>query len=439
MKALMKNLLYIHTHDSGRYISPYGYAVPTPNLQRLAEQSLLFRHAFCAAPTCSPSRAAMLTGTSAHSSGMLGLAHRGFKMKEARRHLSFFLKENGYNTALAGIQHEAGRREDLGYEKFLGKKKLSADYDEQNAAAAAEFICRYKAEKPFFLSVGIHNTHREYPTATGEINPDYVMPPYPIPDNAENRLDTARYMRSAQIADNCVGTVLEALDKAGLTENTVVLFTTDHGIAMPFMKCNLSDAGIGVAMMIRALGYPGMEKATDSLVSHTDVFPTLCDLLCIPKPEWLQGVSMLPVLNDPKAKIREEIFSEVTYHAAYEPMRCVRTENYKLIKYYGDYDLSVPCNIDDSIPKRQMLDAGLAERRHPKEMLFDLRFDPAERVNLIGEKEYAEIYADLSERLINWQKQTKDPLLEYPCRIPAPKGAIVNTRECLQPYFPEYE
>ena len=72
------NILYIHSHDTGRYLQPYGHAIPTPNLQRLAEQGILFRRAYCAAPTCSPSRAALLTGQSPHSAGMLGLANRGF-------------------------------------------------------------------------------------------------------------------------------------------------------------------------------------------------------------------------------------------------------------------------------------------------------------------------------------------------------------------------
>src|SRR5437763_15364561 len=76
------NILYIHSHDSGRYLQPYGYAVPTPNLQKLAREGVLFRQAFSAAPTCSPSRACLLTGQFAHQNGMLGLAHRGFAMTD---------------------------------------------------------------------------------------------------------------------------------------------------------------------------------------------------------------------------------------------------------------------------------------------------------------------------------------------------------------------
>jgi len=101
------NILYLHSHDTGRYIQPYGHFVETPNLQRLAEEGVLFRSAFSAAPTCSPSRAALLTGQSPHSCGMLGLAHRGFSLTDYRHHLLHSLREGGFRSVLAGIQHVA--------------------------------------------------------------------------------------------------------------------------------------------------------------------------------------------------------------------------------------------------------------------------------------------------------------------------------------------
>src|ERR671929_1909800 len=94
------NILYIHSHDSGRYLQPYGHAVPTPNLQRLASEGVLFRRAFSCAPTCSPSRAALLTGQFPHQNGMIGLAHRGFRLNDYSRHLVHTLREAGYWSAL---------------------------------------------------------------------------------------------------------------------------------------------------------------------------------------------------------------------------------------------------------------------------------------------------------------------------------------------------
>ena len=102
------NILYIHSHDTGRFTSPYGYAVPTPHLQRLAAEGVVFRQAYCAAPTCSPSRASLLTGECPHSNGMLGLAHRGFAMTPSGydHHIVRTLRrEAGYYSALVGLQH----------------------------------------------------------------------------------------------------------------------------------------------------------------------------------------------------------------------------------------------------------------------------------------------------------------------------------------------
>ena len=121
------NILYIHSHDTGRIISPYGHAIETPNLQRLAEEGILFRQNFCVNPTCSPSRASLLTGTYPHENGMTGLAHRGWSLNDYKHHLVHTLRAAGYYSALAGIQHVAvdtpakAAWERIGYDQFLGK------------------------------------------------------------------------------------------------------------------------------------------------------------------------------------------------------------------------------------------------------------------------------------------------------------------------------
>ena len=109
------NFIYIHTHDSGREMEPYGAGCHNPALMRLAKESILFRNAHCVAPTCSPSRAAMLTGMTAHNSGMYGLAHRGFSLNDYSQHLAPYLGKHGYYTALIGVQHEAKDPAVIGY------------------------------------------------------------------------------------------------------------------------------------------------------------------------------------------------------------------------------------------------------------------------------------------------------------------------------------
>ncbi|HYA98698.1 MAG TPA: sulfatase-like hydrolase/transferase [Ktedonobacteraceae bacterium] len=106
------NILYIHSHDTGRYVQPYGHAISTPNIQHLAEQGILFRKAFCVAPTCSPSRAGLLTGQYAHCSGMTGLAHRGFSLSDYNQHVVHTLRKAGYYSALIGEEHLSKNPED---------------------------------------------------------------------------------------------------------------------------------------------------------------------------------------------------------------------------------------------------------------------------------------------------------------------------------------
>ena len=121
------NVIYINTHDSGRVLSPYGYDIPTDNLKEFAKDALTFTNTYCVRPTCSPSRAGLLTGTYPHQNGMLGLAQRGFSLAKPENHLANFLKNNGYTTCLSGIQHEYGwyldleenGLHDLGYENIL--------------------------------------------------------------------------------------------------------------------------------------------------------------------------------------------------------------------------------------------------------------------------------------------------------------------------------
>ena len=93
------HILYLHSHDTGRYVQPYGHQVPTPNIQALADQGVLFRQAFCAAPTCSASRACLLTGQYGHSNGMLGLAHRGWSLHDYRQHIVHVLRDAGYRRS----------------------------------------------------------------------------------------------------------------------------------------------------------------------------------------------------------------------------------------------------------------------------------------------------------------------------------------------------
>lgn len=100
-------------------------------------------------------------------------------------------------------------------------------------------------------------------------------------------------------------------------ENTLIFFTTDHGLPFPMMKCNLYDDGTGVSFILRYPGMPRVHCISDALLSQIDVFPTLCDILNMEKPNWLSGSSFLPVITGEEEEIREAVYAEINYHVAY--------------------------------------------------------------------------------------------------------------------------
>lgn len=442
------NIIYIHTHDSGRFWSPYGYNMPTPNIMDFAQTATVFRHCYCAGPTCSPSRAGLLTGMNSHSNGMQGLASRGWQLNDYNQHLVSHLKGNGYQTILCGIQHEAPDYNMIGYDHVVGSQEFNMNstensmeqWDYDNCDCICNFLNNYKEEAPFFLSFGLFNTHREFPVADHKtFNPDYIVPPAPLYDCDINRKDMADYMASVKVVDDCVGQVLTLLDEKNIADDTMVILTTDHGIAFPKMKCTLLDTGIGVALIVR---YPDNKlagKATDALVSQLDVFPTICELIGTEKPYHLEGVSLVPIFQGETTTVRDCIFSEVTYHAAYEPKRCVRTDRYKLIRYFDFHNGIVPANIDECPSKDLLMENGHMDTKRPREVLYDLLLDPSESHDISQNPTYSAIYDELSTKLETWMKSTDDPILRYGSRIPMPVGAQVNPLNCLNPRLLVFE
>jgi len=411
------NILYLHSHDTGRYIQPYGYAVPTPNLQKLAETSVLFRQAFCAAPTCSPSRAALLTGMTPHNNGMLGLAHFGFRLNDYSQHLIHTLKQYGYTSVLTGTQHvAAGEKagEQTGY-------SLTPAEDSQTRHGSEEWavdFLRSAPQQPFFLDVGFEETHRVFPDPGRQDNPNFIRPPAPIPDTPETRQDMAGFMRSARELDRKMGIVLDALEETGLASNTLVICTTDHGLAFPAMKCNLTDHGTGIMLIMRGPGGFNGGRAIDALVSQIDLFPTLCDLLEIEPPEWLQGRSLMPLVRGEANTARPAVFSEINFHVAYDPQRAVRTERWKYILRFDKRNRPVLPNVDDSPTKSLWMDNGWRERHVAEEQLYDLLFDPNEAHNLADDPNYTAILGQMRSHLEDWLRATGDPLLHGPLEWP---------------------
>jgi N-sulfoglucosamine sulfohydrolase len=422
------NVLYLHSHDTGRYVQPYGYPVPTPNIQHMADQGVLFRQAFCAAPVCSGSRAALLTGQCTHATGMFGLAHRGYRLHYPERHIVNVLRDAGYWTGLVGEQHVSEDPGDLGYDHV---DDLDSTRVSEVAPAATKLIAeRAREQAPFFLSVGFFETHREFFEPSSIRDVLYSRPPENVPDNAQTRRDMASFRASARALDQGVGMVLNALEENGLADDTLVFLTTDHGLAFPDAKCTMYDRGIGVMLQMRGPGGFERGRVSDALVSHLDLYPTICDVVGLEHPPWLEGASLLPLVRGDVAEIHDEIFAEVTYHAAYEPQRAVRTTRYKYMRRYNDqHPGRVLANLDDSLTKDVLVGAGWADVPPPWEALFDLWLDPAEGNNRIDDPALTGVADDLRGRLHDWMVRTEDPLINGP--VPPGEGTVVNTVDQL--------
>jgi arylsulfatase A-like enzyme len=421
------NIIYLHSHDTGRYIQPYGHAVPTPNLQRFAEQGVVFRNAFSVAPNCSPSRSALVTGHAPHCNGMNGLAHRGFSLVDITQHILHTLRPQGYHSSLFGVQHVAKQPHLIGYDQVWVESGRAA-----NVVHAVRTFLR-DVPQPFYMEIGFFETHREFPDQD-DADVTYCRPPAPLPDLPEIRRDMAAFIKSAKILDDAVGVVMQALVETGLVENTLMFYTTDHGPAFPGMKTTLTNHGIGVPLIVRGPGGFVGPKLIEAPVSHMDIFPTVCDLVGIAAPAWVQGKSLLPLVRGETDVLHAQLFAEVTYHAAYEPMRAVHTPRYKYIKRFDNRTAPVRPNVDDSPSKTVWHDHGWAERPIDAELLYDLIFDPNESNNLVANLRYADVLADMRGRLQRWMTETHDPLLAG--AVPLPAGAQANDIDAYTPSGP---
>jgi len=351
---------------------------------------------------------------------MLGLAHRGWSLHDYSHHLVHVLRGAGYRSILIGEQHIAKDPEVIGYDEVLN---VPTTHVESVAPLAVE-VLRRRQDRPLFLSVGFFETHREF-LGPGSLRDVHCsQPPTNLPDAPEVRADVAAFKASARSLDDGVGMVLGALAAGGLTDDTLVVFTTDHGMPFPGAKGTLYDRGLGVMLILRGPEPFRGGRVIDALMSHIDLYPTLCDVVGIERPAFLQGVSLLPLVRGEVEHVRDEIFAGSTWHAAYEPQRAIRTTRFKYIRRWGDRRLPVLPNTDDGPSKDLLLRSGWAEREIPPEQLFDLMLDANEAHNLVGDEAHAATHAELRDRLEAWMRDTDDPLLAG--HVDPPSGVEVN-------------
>ncbi|MEM8873583.1 MAG: sulfatase [Planctomycetota bacterium] len=432
------NIVYLHSHDTGRWIEPYGHPHPTPNFTRLATDGVLFEDAHTPSPTCSPSRACLLTGQMPRKNGMIGLAHRGARLRDPSRHLASLLRDLGYATALSGVQHEfKGTAEaDMPYDEVLAEPGVDdvADADPAIADAASDYL-RREHDKPFFLACGLFTTHRTAGRTDQRFNAeasplgnpvDVIVPP-DLPDLPEVRQDIADYNVALDRLDECVGRVLDAVD----FESTLLICTTDHGVPFPNYKSRLTPGGTGVLLMLRGPGIGGGRR-TGATVTHLDVVPTVLHLLGQEMPDDLDGRSLLPLLRGEVDRLHDATFGEVNFHAAAEPMRSVRVGDYLYIRHFGKLARRVLPNCDPGPTRQAMIERGWADNPPPAESLYDLVNDPYCLRNVLNDESFESVAADFRERLAARMARTNDPL-RHGGDLPLPDDLVLTPMEATYP------
>ncbi len=407
------NILMIICHDLGQYCGCYGYKSPTPNIDALARRGVTFTNYHCTAAQCSPSRGSIMTGRYPHRNGLVGLAHIGWELNEGEKTLPMYLREAGYRSFLFGLQHETGKYDPckkLGYDEWVFRNAKALNV----APQVAEFL-KSGPPQPFFINVGTFEPHRPYEAEgyQGDDPAEVEILPW-LPDRPGIRQDIADLNGLVRALDQAVGIIMDALEQSGLAEETIVLFTTDHGLAMPRAKGTCYDPGTKTALVMSWAGNWPAGVARDELLVNCDLLPTLLEAVGMqpPEPPQIDGRSFLGLINGRPYQPRDHIFLEMTWHDKYNPMRAIRTNRWKYIRNFGERPLVyLPKDIWTGRAGREMREEYYSAKR-PEEELYDLQADPWEMNNLAGDPRYAEILEDLRQRVQRWMEETGDRLLE---------------------------
>jgi len=434
------NVLLIVSDDLNTRLGCYGEAVAkTPNLDALAGRGILFERAYCQFPHCNPSRASFLTGLRPRTTRVTNNDDNLYHNHPAVMTLPHWLRTQGYATARCGKIFHLGVpsglesmddpqawdfgtpfRDERPYPtaresvvKVVAGKKQGVAWTETTgtdddlvdgnfAKTAIEWLERRDKSKPFFLAVGFHRPHLPlvapakyfdlYPFESiklpvepaddeADIPPPAragAVPGYAVTATPEQRRAAIRgYLATVSFMDAQAGRVLDALKRLGLADNTIVVFTGDHGWHLGehglWHKRSLFEESARVPFIVSAPGAKGNGQRSASLVELLDIFPTICDLAGVPAPANLQGRSLRPLLNDTSATLHQAAFTEARRGVNAEFFgRSVRTPRWRYTEWNGGRD-------------------GME--------LYDHERDPQEYTNLAKDSRHAETIAELKRLL----------------------------------------
>ncbi|MGX6978077.1 sulfatase family protein [Vagococcus elongatus] len=415
------NIIFMISHDSGRMFSNYGYKVETPNFDYLAQQSVQFNNYFCSAPQCSPSRGSILTGKYPHNNGLMGLAHLGFAINSKTETLPKILTKNGYETTLVGLSHETintppkiedrifSSTTELGYENYIA---VDGDRASKVATSVINYLSARDSQRPFYLNAGFFETHRDFDEYQPYADKRSEVKPFDfLKDTPKVRKDVGLFNGSLKVLDAAVGRIVNFIENSQYKNDTIIIFTTDHGVAFPGAKGTLKNSGLGTALLIGMPNSSQKNVQKDALLCNVDLMPTLLELTGITAPKDIDGKSFASLLKSDIDEGREEFFTELTWHDRYQPMRGIRTRKYSYVRNFADGPkIYVTVDAHLSLSGEEMRDECYIPNE-PEE-LYDLQKDPLEKNNIINDENYFDIAEKLRKKVNTWMIETEDPLLK---------------------------
>lgn len=446
--APRKNILLMIADDLGReQIGCYGSkALPTPHLDRLAQSGSRFDMAFASTASCSGSRTTIYTGLHTHENGSYGLVgqRNGFQTSNNVETAPEVFNKIGYKTGILGKVHVAPESR---YPWQVRKEDESRDTAKVADKAEAFFSDAKKEDKSFFLTIGYVDPHRVLATRGGFGNvdgnydsrlkdrifaPEEVEIPQFLQDIPEVRQELAEYYRAINRLDQGVGLVLEALERQGLADDTLVLFISDNGPPFVNSKTTLYDAGVRLPFLLKVPTGKSSGVVNPNLVSYIDILPTFLDWAGhadLQPPEGYvgprRGRTVLPIVaNTTTTEGWDHVFGSHTFHEVtnFWPTRYMRNRRYK---YHRNvcWKLDFPFAMDlyASLSFEGMRNSGtdtkpaMVGKRalksyicRPPEELYDLVEDPDEIHNLADVPEHRETLLGMRKALEAWQAETED-------------------------------
>lgn len=411
------------------HASIYGDpTVRTPNIDRIAREGARFTHAFVASPSCTPSRAALLSGQAVHRLQEGGNLH-SFLPKQVPVYPDL-LEDAGYAVGFTRKGWGPGRFEPGG----RSRNPAGAQY-----TSFDEFVQRRDKGRPFCFWFGSQDPHRPYEAGNGAkigLKPESVRVPGFLPDSAVVRQDILDYYFEVERFDRELGQIIQALELTGELDNTIVIVTSDNGMPFPRAKANVYDGGARVPLVVRWPRVVAGGRVVDALVSLTDLAPTILEATGLKPVGVMTGHSLLPLFKGEAQPGRDRVFIERERHANVRrgdlgyPVRAIRTKEHLYIRNFrsdrwpaGDperyFAVGRYGDIDGGPSKSLLLDGPddprfaryfrLATAKRPAEELYDLKTDPDQLENVAGAARYRNVQQRLRAELDRWLRETGDP------------------------------